>query len=444
MTAMAKCPDSKGDPRVRVVAPAERQQFAPGDTVDVTVRSTVALAAGWVAVGGPGLGVLEGQGWNGSTYQARFVIPSDYAQLGPLEITPDVMDTAGQPIEGVCVTVIVRIPGAPQSLLPVNKGVESLFKVGASTQIYVHGHYSGRKDADLTSPTTGTRYTSSDTNVVTVDDEGHVRATGFGTAVVTATNSGVRMFVPIVVEDIQHPLPPQDLTAKVAFRKSPLRLDDGESGRSKSPVYVQTITVTNTTPLPIVGPLYLVFKEIPKDVYVYGVSPARMLYRRLKPMDGLTIQPDESVSTSLQFAMPSPTEPAYKLELVRTRGNPQDLVDSRSVAGPTPVGAKPSPSPGMRVVTPCLAIVGPGGSDNAGATITNKCSFPVTYTFCYSGGTHTRFDCKIPMKGEGLDSLDAGQGRDLPQYNGKGILIIACRADETPVLDQERGWGCYR
>jgi hypothetical protein len=323
--------------------------------------------------------------------------------------------------------------------------VEYLFKVGAGTQIYVRGRYSGGKDADVTSPTTGTRYTSSDPNVVTVDDEGHVRATGFGTAVVAATNSGARIFVPIVVEDVQHPLPPQDLTAKVVFRKSPLRLDDGESGRFKSPVYMQTITVTNTTPLPIVGPLYLVFKEMPKDVYVLGgVSPARMLYRVLKPMDGLTIQPDESVSTSLQFAMPSPTEPAYKLELVRTRGNPLDLIDSRSLTGPTPVGAKPTPGPGMRVVTQCLAIVGPGGSDNARATITNKCSFPVTYTFCYAGGTHTRFDCKMPMKGEGLDSLDAGQSRDLPQYNGKGIPIIACRADETPVLDQERGSGCYR
>ena len=327
-TAIAQCPDTKGDPRVQIISPHEGQQFAPGDTVNVSVRSTVPLAAGYLAAGVPGAGVLVGEGFDGSTYHAHFVIPADYARTGPLALSPDVIDATGHPVSGACLTIVVRRTETPLSLSPAN-ALEYIFAIGQKKRVFVTGRYPGESEGDLTSSTTGTRYASSDTHIVTVDAEGNVESTGLGTATVTATNGGSRTSVVFVVEDPADPLPPQDLTALVSIAKSPLGLDEGATASYKWPVHVQTITVTNTSRLPIVGPLYLTVTDLSVDVRLYGgpnVPGARVLYLRLQPKDGLTIHPDESATRLLRFVMPrSSAAPNYRIGLVRSRADPQKL-----------------------------------------------------------------------------------------------------------------------
>ncbi len=454
--AVARCTSPKADPRVRISTPAEGQAFAPGDTVNVTVRSTVALAAGWVAVGVPGAGVLEGQGWDGSTYHAKFVIPPDHMQLGALEITPDVMDAAGHPIEGMCVTIIVRRRDAPISLYPANS-LEFLFPIGSKARVYVTGRYTKGIEADLTSSTVGTLYASSDERVVSVDAEGNVESTGLGTAVVTASNGGVSTFVDFVVEDPEKPLPPQELSARVSFTKSPLRLDEAATANLHFPVQAQTITITNTTQLPIIGPLYLTVKDLPSDVRLLNGPNlhAPVLYLNLRPKDGLTIEPGDSVTRLMQYVMPrSAAEPSYTLGLIRSRGEPRKWDPPPPAAGPSP-SAIPAFRRSMALqANQCIKTDATDRQATGPAMITNQCPYAVQYTLCYQSmgpdrfAGRGRFDCKKPPTGVLTDGLAAGESRTLPQYernSNVGFLIIACKGsagEVTPLLDHGM-WGCH-
>ena len=201
--------------------------------------------------------------------------------------------------------------------------------------MYVRGRYPRGKDLDLSSSMAGTRYASSDPRIVTVDAEGNVVATGFGTAIVTVTNGSAKTFIAYVVEDSSHPLPPQDLTARVTFAQSPLKLDERESARMQSPMYVQTITITNASDLPIVGPLYLSVVDMPANVYVqlYGHPTPQVFYQQLDPRIGLTLAPGASVTTSLLFAMrDAPAQPKYGLGLIRSSSRPPNVPRARPSA----------------------------------------------------------------------------------------------------------------
>ena len=309
---------AQGDSRVRIISPADGQVFGPGDTVNATVQLTAALAAsaGWVAVPARGIGILEGTNYNGSTYQVNFLLPDDYA--GPLELTPDIIDSSGNPIEGVGVTIIVRPLTAPVNLRPV-QAWNLFFSIGQKGNIYVRGEYPGGGTLDLTSSVSGTVYESNDPHVVSVDAEGHVESTGWGTASVRATNQGAKAFFTFAVEDVKHPLPPQDVTAQVRFEKAPLTLDAKETAAQHLPIYIRTITVINTSGWPVVGPLYLAVRDLPRDDgRLWAARGEPQYFLNLEPEDGETLAADERTTASLAFRLrPTQTEPNYGLGLVR-------------------------------------------------------------------------------------------------------------------------------
>ena len=312
----------KGDTRLQFVSPVEGQRFTPGDTVNVVVQATVPLAAVYAGVGLRGVGVLElTRDADRATYRGKFVVPHDFS--GSSTLTVSAIDSKATPFEGPSVTIVVRPPMAPQSLHPLSSSYEHLFSVGQTRQIYMTGNYPGGGTYDLSSSVTGIAYASSDPNVIVVDAEGNAKAVGLGTASVRATNGGAKTFVNFVVEDPAHSLPPQDLTSRATFERSPLELDAALTSRQKTPIYAQTITITNTSDWPLIGPLYLTVRDLPRDAWLFGSSQGRAIYHlHLSPKDGITISPGEQVATTLRFwALRSPTPPDYRLGVIRYGGD---------------------------------------------------------------------------------------------------------------------------
>ena len=164
--------------------------------------------------------------------------------------------------------------------------------------------------------------------MIVVDAEGSAQAVGLGTASVRATNGGAKTFVNFAVEDPAHNLPPQDLTAWATFERSPLELDADLTSRQKTPVYAQTITVTNTSEWPLIGPLYLAVKDlVTADAWLFGFPHDRPVYYLwLSPKGGITLGPGERVTATLQFwALRSPTAPEYRLGVIRHAGDASRL-----------------------------------------------------------------------------------------------------------------------
>jgi len=156
-----------------------------------------------------------------------------------------------------------------------------------------------------------------------VDAEGNVDAVGLGTASVSATNAGQKTLFTFIVEDPGHFLPPQDMTAQVRFERSPLEVDAALTKSQQTPIYAQTVTVTNTSDSPLVGPLYLTVIDLPKEGWPLGLAPGRpVYYLSLRPKDGLTLGPGERVATTLKLiALRSPTAPNYRLGVIRYLGD---------------------------------------------------------------------------------------------------------------------------
>jgi hypothetical protein len=339
-TAIAQTPD----PHIVFSEPAPGQVFAPGDRMLVVLRIYPPLHP-TDAIIYSGLGMIESKDaeFNGSTFRWQIHIPLEYA--GPLLLTPMVVageDPAhpGTPltIAGAPVTVAVRPKEAPVKL---NLAERNFYLEPHSTVdkqcLYVRGEFANAGERDLTSPATGTIYRSSAPAVAAVDGEGCVRVVGPGVATVTAENHGVKDFATFVVEDPRNPLPPEDVTAKVKISRSAISLDPKAKAYDTYPLSVQTITITNTSPEPVSGPLYLTVRELPKGVELWikaanappnppqnmtlyfrqNPAASKSAHVRLALKDGLKLNPGESVTAQLYFLY-SEGEPSYRLNVVRS------------------------------------------------------------------------------------------------------------------------------
>jgi hypothetical protein len=309
-----------GDPRVQITSPTDGQQFASGATVNITVTLTSPLTAttGFVGTNVPGAGTLYGTSSDGTVYQASFLIPTTFA--GPATLIPAILDSGNNPIAGVGITINV-VPSAPLSITLLQPYTH-LTSVGATANISVLGHYPNNVQIDLTSSVTGTTYTSSNTNVVTVDAQGDVQAVAFGTAVLTVQNKGLKAFAVFVVESGTSALPPQDVTNMVQITQSGFQLNRANG------FYVQTVTITNTLAVPTIGPLYYVIAGLPAGVTLSSagggltqtVQPTGSAYVKLPLADRLTLQPGATISLTLQFLDPSRARISYGPKLYRALG----------------------------------------------------------------------------------------------------------------------------
>ncbi len=281
------------DARVRIVSPIEGQRFAPGDKVSIVVEVAPSLRATDGSVGILGLGSLNAKRFTGTRFTADFVIPEYYA--GPLTIWPDVW--AGETVIGPKVRIKVRPLTPPKQLRALNRYYHLFLPQTHPEQLSVSGRYAKNLERDLSSSASGTTYVSSNASVVSVDQEGVCTVLGNGIAVITIENGGVRDFAAFVVDDPAHPRPPIDLGDQVAIRRGSLRL---ESNPRVVRSHYQQVTITNTTALPLVGPLFLAVTGLPKGVIAYGGAGDGRHSLKL-PDAGLGLPPGQSVTVDLEF-----------------------------------------------------------------------------------------------------------------------------------------------
>lgn len=103
-----------------------------------------------------------------------------------------------EPISSAPIFLNVEPSESPLSLKPESNSM-SLSAVGVTSSISVEGTFSNGSQADLTH-SRQTLYTSTDTSVVTVDNQGWVTATGVGQADILITNGTARCSVHVIVE----------------------------------------------------------------------------------------------------------------------------------------------------------------------------------------------------------------------------------------------------
>ena len=237
------------DPRINLTSPAAGTIFAPGDTVNMVVELLPPLTAGnTVGATLDNLTHVDAIWTNGLTFLASFVVPTGIS--GPLTITPDFTDTDGNHFTGAPVVVGVRPSEAPVTIALQQHNF--IVAPGAdSQQLYLNGTYADGSVLDLTSPFTGTTYTTSNESVITVNGEGLVQIVGEGFGSIAARNGNRSDFATFVVEDLANPLAPADLTSQVTISRSGFRLD------RKSGFFVQDLTITNNSAVALPASLYL-------------------------------------------------------------------------------------------------------------------------------------------------------------------------------------------
>lgn len=184
------------------------------------------------------------------------------------------------------------------------------------------GNYPGGVQRDLTSSAAGTTFKSSNTSVVTVDTEGNVVTTGFGTAVDTVANMGVQAFATFTVENPAHPLAAQDVTAATQITPLGLRVDRNTG------FFDETVELTPAASTPVVGPLYLVVTGLPTGVTLVNagttqnITPMGSPYYKLLLPDGLTLPSGTVLAKTIQFLNPDRTRIAYTAKVYRTLMTP--------------------------------------------------------------------------------------------------------------------------
>ncbi len=314
-----------GDPRVRIISPAAGQQFAPGQTVSITVELTPPLRANDIAVSVFGLGRLKGTNYSGSQYNASFVIPDFYA--GPLTLEPAIRDSLNAPIRGAEVTVSVRPQTAPASIDLVQDYYVIAAKPPSTETIDVLGNYPPDLSRDLSSAAAGTTFQSSNPDVLTVDADGKVTTVARGTAIVTVENTGVKKRVIFVVEDPGNPLPPQPVSNLQITRSTPIL--DRQSGFYNQKLRLSYPgVIAGSPPPPIIGPIFLVLTGLPPGVTLMNGGETRTLppvgspYVAIDLPDGRTLEPGQTITISLQFLNPNGRKIVYTTSSYRTLAEP--------------------------------------------------------------------------------------------------------------------------
>jgi pimeloyl-ACP methyl ester carboxylesterase len=310
------------DNRVQIASPTNGQHFAPGDTVSITVNLAPPLTGNDLGVDIPGLTHLDGTSVNDSQYQASFVIPSILA--GPLTLIPAITDSNNIPIQGPPVTIAIQPSTPPLSISLLQKNFRiSPATTNPSEGLYLSGTYSNGIVLDINSSAAGTTYQSTNPLVIQVNAEGVYQVTSPGISIVTATNSGLKDFATFVVEDPANPLPPSDFGSQVTLQQGGFRLD------RTTGFLVESVSVINSSAVPIPGPLFLVISNLPSGITLVNKSgitqnilPGSSYLTIPLVIDGLTFQPGQAASFILQFLDPNRSNISYSATVQRTAAIP--------------------------------------------------------------------------------------------------------------------------
>ncbi len=310
------------DPRVNVISPAAGTVFVQGDTMTIVVELTPPLTvANTVGATLSSLTHVSATWTTALQFTATFDIPPLVA--GPLTITPDFTDEAGNFFVGAPVVV-----GVTPSAAPVGVAFQQQNFVVAPDeppiQLLLNGTFADGSVLDLSSSLAGATYSTSNPSVLTVTADGLVQIAGPGFASITGRYGSLSDIATFVVEDPAQPLSPDDLTPQVSISKTGFRLDRNTG------FFVQGITVTNTSANPLPASLYLVLSGltdgvtlVDKSGFTENLPATGSPYLAVTlPGEGLTLPPGSSVPFMLQFLNPQRKTITYSLTLFRTSVSP--------------------------------------------------------------------------------------------------------------------------
>lgn len=225
--------------------------------------------------------------------------------------------TSGEP-EDVASPEQIRVFESSFRLDPPNPDGSFPDRV-SSRNIRVRGVYSGQLTRDLTPAILGTTYTSSDTRIVTVTEDGVLQPVAPGLAYIIVENQDLREFVEVIVEDPTRDSPPAvDKTNDVDIRLGKLMWRAADDGL----ILKQQVTITNKTSLPLSW-LSLVLDGLPENVRLIDddgetetLPPLGNPYYDVLPWGKSFLLPGESVSITAKFTPVADLPITYNLRVV--------------------------------------------------------------------------------------------------------------------------------
>lgn len=185
-----------GEPAgIRIVAPREGEILRPNQHITVVVTSTEGIELAGVVVemqGAKPFTTLEGDFT--APFEIEMVIPNDV--IGEKLITAGGRDSQGNRYE-TAVNVVVE-PAESAEAIVVQPNVLRLPRMGAKEHLRTYALFTTENARDIT---TASHYTSSNSVVAVVDENGQVTAVGVGVANVQVEYLGLQRMVPVSVGD---------------------------------------------------------------------------------------------------------------------------------------------------------------------------------------------------------------------------------------------------
>lgn len=298
-----------GDPRIVVTTPVPNAVVRPGDKLHVRVDVDPSVQAAGVAIIPVMRSRIAPLELTTPPYEGDLVIPKDLT--GEFDFHVAVITVDDKRLSGPRVPFNVIPDEIPARIelkrrlsprLPKNPGDPLPDQEGTRT-ISVFGYYANNIRRVIRGAMYGTTYTSSNPAVATVNANGVVTPVAPGIAFITVEHKGLKAFSKVTVEPLTGSLPPIDQTANVAIQASGFRLD-----RTKG-LYVQQLTVTNQSSLPLPVPLELVLTGLPDGVRLSDddgvtrvVTPLGSPFKSAQFDEQDFLSPGNSFTLTLEFA----------------------------------------------------------------------------------------------------------------------------------------------
>jgi pimeloyl-ACP methyl ester carboxylesterase len=183
---------------LRIDLPAGSSVLAGG-----SLPIAVSAQNGFVPVRVAALSLASSRLFDAPPFTTTLDIPQD--AVGDLLVLAVGVDAAGASGYSGIVTIHVQA-GSPLDSLEAMDATPILFGAGDSRSLAIVGHFDDGVLRDVTSPTAGTTYVSTDPGIVTVSDSGLLTAVAPGETEVVVENAGVSTTVAVTVLANRSPL----------------------------------------------------------------------------------------------------------------------------------------------------------------------------------------------------------------------------------------------
>lgn len=280
--------NAAGEP-ISIIEPQNGSIVRPGGSVMISVEVDPSLLPGKVIImgGSNAENPIGSKVITGPPYQSTIEIPESAS--GTLKLMVGFSKEPGGVVEFTDLSLIV-VPGDAPDAIEATSSIRLIDNdpnASLSSRIQVTGIYPGGITRDVSSPALGTTYQSLTPDVVTVNESGQLTQVNSGYGYVLVENQGAKAFAQVIAERSGGMPPPQDRTGSVEILSSGFRRDP------QSGLFVQQLTVKNTSTLPLPKAIRLVISDLPEGVALIN-SSNRTRYVNPVGANTITVQVDES------------------------------------------------------------------------------------------------------------------------------------------------------